>query len=81
MNEETMSKKLKKEIARAEAEAPQPDTVEDTAEAAVEEEPQVLTTDEQNFLDGAMAKINKKPSKSKKTKKKSKSTKKPKRKK
>jgi hypothetical protein len=29
MNEKTMSKKLKKEIARAEAEAPQPDTVEE----------------------------------------------------
>ena len=65
MDEKTMSKKQKKEIARAEAEAPQPDTVEDTAEAAAEEQPQVLTTDEQNFLDGAMAKINK-PAKAKK---------------
>jgi hypothetical protein len=68
MDESTMSKKLKKEIARAEAEAPQPDTDDNTKEGWLGEEPQVLTTDEQNFLDVAMAKINKKPSKSKKTK-------------
>ena len=38
MNEETMSKKLKKEIARAEAEAPQPDT--DTVEEDNNEPPE-----------------------------------------
>ena len=48
MNEKTMSKKLKKEIARAEAEAPQPDT--DTVEEDANEPP-VKSPEEQKEWD------------------------------
>ena len=40
MDEKTMSKKLKKEIARAESEAPQPDTVEEDANELPEKSPE-----------------------------------------
>ena len=42
MDEKTMSKKLKKEIARAQAEAPQPDTADDTEDGQLEDDHKIL---------------------------------------
>ena len=73
MNEKTMSKKLKKEIARAESEAPQPDTVEEDANELPEkslEEQKEWDEWEKARIEGAQAA--KKKSKKKKSKSKSK---------
>ena len=73
MNEETMSKKLKKEIARAEAAAPQPDT--DTVDEEDANEPPAPSVEEQIRW---MEQENKKAAKKKSKKKKAKGKKKPK---
>jgi hypothetical protein len=75
MDESTMSKKLKKEIARAEAEAPQPDT--DTVEEDDNEPPEKSPEEQKEWDEWEKARIQavqeaKKKSKKKKTKAKSK---------
>jgi hypothetical protein len=73
MDESTMSKKLKKEIARAEAEATQPDTVEEDNNEPLEKSPEEQKEWdewEKARIEGAQAA--KKKSKKKKTKSKSK---------
>jgi hypothetical protein len=80
MDENTMSKKLKKEIARAEAEAPQPDT--DTVEEDANEPPEKSPEEQKEWDDWEKARMEgaqeakKKKIKTKKTVKGKKQTKK-----
>lgn len=68
MDEKTMSNKLKKEIARAEAEAPQPDT--DTAEEDANEPPEKSPEEQKEWDDWEKARMEEAQAAKKKSKKK-----------